>query len=111
MVKFIPVKYQSSQYPSDIKPKIQEVSAPFGTEKLKKTDALPYLSLHTDPGFPWKRGKIFSSKLLQEFPNIRSNFNNYSISKLWFNEEWSKEFSCFLTRVTDGIERQRINGE
>jgi hypothetical protein len=108
MVKFIPVKYSSKNYPLDIKPKIQEISAPFVTENLKIDKNIPYLSLHTDPGFPWKRDKILSSKLLAEFPTIKSNFTNYNISKLWINKAWSKEFSGFLTRLTEGIERQRI---
>jgi hypothetical protein len=108
MVKFIPVKYSSKNYPSDIEPKIQEISAPFGTEKLKITKNIPYLSLHTDPGFPWKKDKILSSKLLQKFPTIKSNFTNYNISKLWINKEWSKEFSGFLTKLTEGIGHQKI---
>lgn len=108
MVKFIPVKCSSKNYPLDIKPEIQEISSPFGTEKLKIDRNIRYLSLHTDPGFPWKRDKILSSKLLQEFPTIKSNFTNYNISKLWINEAWSKEFSGFLTKLTEGIERQTI---
>lgn len=110
MVKFIPVIYQRNKYPSDFKPKpkIQEISAPLGTEKLKYSDNIPYLSLHTEPGKPWGRDKIFSSKLLQEFPNIKSNFTNYNISKLWINKAWSEEFAGFLTRLTEGIERQII---
>ena len=108
MVKFIPVKYSSNNYPPDIQPKIQETSAPFGTEKLKIIKNINDLSLHTDPGFPWKRDKILSSKLLQEFPTIKSNFTNYNISKLWINKAWSKEFSGFLKRLTEGIERQKI---
>lgn len=108
MVKFIPVKYSDIEYPDYIKPKIQEISAAFGREKLEKTNRLPYLSLHTDPGYPFRKDKILSSNLLQAFPTIKSNFKDYSISKLWFNEEWSKEFSGFLIKLTEGIERKRV---
>jgi len=29
-------------------------------------------------------------------------------SRLWFNEDWSKEFARFLVKLTEGIDRQRI---
>ena len=115
MVKFIPVRYSNKEYPPDIKPKIQEITANFFNffkhkKALQKTE-LPYLSLHTDPGYRGKKGMFLSSELLNEFPVISENVFNFGslcVSKLWFNEKWSKEFSGFLVRLTEGIERQRI---
>lgn len=115
MVKFIPVRYSDKKYPPDITPKIQEGTANFFNfikhkKTLQKTE-LPYLSLHTDPGYRGKKDMFLSSDLLNEFPIISENvfdFGSRCVSKLWFNEKWSKEFSDFLVRLTDGIERQRI---
>ena len=115
MVRFIPVKYSTKSYPPDIIPKIQETTANFfNFSKHKKTlqgTALPYLSLHTDPGYRGEKDIFLSSDLLHEFPAISKNvfsFGNRCASKLWFSEKWSKEFSAFLVRLTEGIERQRI---
>ena len=114
MVKFIPVRYSNKDYPPDIKPKIQEATANFFNffkhkEALQKTE-LPYLSLHTDPGYRGKKDIFLSSELLNEFPVISKNvfdFGSRCVSKLWFSKEWSKEFSGFLTRLTEGIEPER----
>jgi len=115
MVKFIPIRYAHTKYPDDIKPKIQETTANFfNFLKHKKTlqkTALPYLSLHTDPGYRGKKDMFLSPEVLNEFPVISKNvfdFGSRCVSKLWFNEKWSKEFSCFLVGLTEGIERQRI---
>jgi hypothetical protein len=115
MVKFIPVRYALTKYPDDIKPKIQETTANFFNyfkhkESIQKT-VLPYLSLHTDPGYRGKRDMFLSSEVLNQFPVISKNvfdFGSSCVSKLWFNEKWSKEFSDFLVGLTEGIERQRI---
>jgi len=110
MVKFYPVRYADKEYPPDIKPKIQEVPANFFRQTLQRTE-LRYLSLHTDPGHRWERDKILSVELLSEFPTIRNkmfDLGNYCVSQLWFNEEWSMEFSGFLVRMAEGIDRQRI---
>ena len=115
MVKFIPVRYAHTKYPDDIKPKIQETTANFFNffkhkKSLQKT-ALPYLSLHTDPGYRGKKDMFLSSEMLNQFPVISKNvfdFGSSCVSKLWFNEKWSKEFSGFLVGLTEGIERQRI---
>lgn len=115
MVKFIPVRYSDKKYPPDIIPKIQEIPANFFNffkhkKTLQKTE-LPYLSLHTDPGYRGKKDMFLSSELLNEFPVISKNVFNFGsrcVSKLWFNEKWSKEFSGFLVKLTEGIERQRI---
>ena len=115
MVKFIPVRYSNKDYPPDIKPKIQETTANFFNffkhKKILQKTELPYLSLHTDPGYRGKKDIFLSSELLNEFPIISKNvfdFGSRCVSKLWFNEKWSKEFSGFLVRLTEGIERQRI---
>jgi len=71
-------------------------------------DKIPYLSLHTEPGKPWGKNKILSSELLKGLSNITSNFTKNNISKLWINKKWSEEFAIFLTRLTEGIERQSI---
>lgn len=115
MVKFIPVRYAHTKYPDDIKPKIQETTANFFNfakhkESLQKTK-LPYLSLHTDPGYRGKKDMFLSLEVLNQFPVISKNvfdFGSSCVSKLWFNEKWSKEFSDFLLGLTEGIERQRI---
>ena len=113
MVKFIPVRYARTEYPHDIKPKIQETAANFFRKTLEKTE-LPYLSLHTDPARRWKKAtkdKILSSELLHEFPAILNNmfhFEDSCVSKLWYNKEWSKDFSGFLIRLTEGIEHQWV---
>jgi len=115
MVKFIPVRYANKDYPPDIKPKTQEITANFFNflkhkKTLQKTE-LPYLSLHTDPGYRGKKDMLLSSELLNEFPIISNNVFNFGslcVSKLWFNEKWSKEFSHFLVKLTEGIERQRV---
>lgn len=130
MVKFIPVRYQSSYYPDDIQPQIQEVTCNFGTDHLERTTCLPFLSLHTDPSIVWEKyvgkgdkrkpikDKIRYSKILPEFPTIFKNFNNLldsgadCVSILWSNEssgeQWGKEFAGFLVRLTEGIDQQRI---
>ncbi len=115
MVRFIPVRYSSTAYPSDIPPKIQEATANFfNFFKHKKTlqkTSLPYLSLHTDPGYLGKKDIFVASKLPNEFPIISENvfnFGNRCVSKLWFNKKWSKEFSGFLVMLTEGIEPSRI---
>ena len=115
MVKFIPVRYSSQNYPPDITPEIQETTANFfNFFKHKKTlqeTALPYLSLHTDPGYRGKKDMFISSGLLNEFPIISKNvfdFGSSCVSKLWFNKEWSKEFSGFVAKLTEGVEQQRI---
>ncbi|PKN68524.1 MAG: hypothetical protein CVU54_14495 [Deltaproteobacteria bacterium HGW-Deltaproteobacteria-12] len=115
MVQFIPVRYAHTKYPDDVKPKIQETTANFFNffehkKSIQKT-ALPYLSLHTDPGYPGKKEMFLSSDVLDQFPVISKNvfdFGSRCVSKLWFNEKWSKEFSGFLVGLTEGIERQRI---
>ena len=115
MVKFIPVRYSSKEYPPDIKPKVQEITANFFNflkhkETVQKT-GIPYLSLHTDPGYRGNKDMFLSSELLKEFPVISENVFNFGsrcVSKLWYSEKWSKEFSGFLVRLTGGIERQRI---
>lgn len=110
MVKFYPVRYGEKEYPPDIEPKIQEIPANFFRQTLEETE-LRYLSLHTEPGRRWKKDMILSSELLHEFPVIRNNMfdlGEYCVSQLWLNEEWSKEFSCFLVRLAEGIDRQRI---
>lgn len=115
MVKFIPVRYSNKEYPLDIEPKIQEITANFFNysehrKAIQKTE-LPYLSLHTDPGYRGEKEMYLSSELLYEFPVISENVFNFGsrcVSKLWFNEKWSKEFTCFLVRLTEGIDRQRI---
>ncbi len=115
MVRFIPVRYSNKNYPSDIKPKIQEITANFFNffkhkKTLQKTE-LPYLSLHTDPGYRGKKDIFLSSELPNEFPVISENvsyFRSHCVSKLWFNEKWGKEFSGFLVRLTEGIEHSRI---
>jgi len=114
-VKFIPIRYSSTNYPDDIKPQIQETTANFFNflkhkKALQKTE-LPYLSLHTDPGYRGKKDMFLSSELPNEFPVISENVSNFGsrcVSKLWFNEKWGKEFSGFLVRLTEGIEHSRI---
>jgi hypothetical protein len=118
MVKFIPIRYSYHDYPFDINPKIQEVTANLGREILKNTKRLPYLSLHTDPSIVWKRykmrEKIVSSKVLREFPTLFKNFHNMldlghpCVSILWPDKEWSKEFAGFLVKLSEGIEHKRI---
>jgi hypothetical protein len=115
MVKFIPVRYLNKNYPTDIKPQVQEITANFynfNKHKIKlQLTELPYISLHTDPGYRGRKDMLLSSDLLSEFRVISENvfsFGSRCVSKLWFNEEWSKEFSRFLVRLTEGIEGQRI---
>jgi hypothetical protein len=111
MVYFIPVRYAHTNYPDYIEPKIQEVTANFGREKLENTKRHPYLSLHTDPSIIWyanKRNKIISSEVLKHFPTIRKNILVLGHAGLWCNQKWSKEFSGFLLRQTNGIDRKRV---
>ena len=114
MVKFIPVKCQDYKYPSDINPQIQERSANFFRNNIKKTN-LRYLSLHTDPPKSWsgiQREKILSSEFLKGFPSILDNMldsGNSCVSKLWCDDKgWSRDFAGFLVKLTEGIEPQRI---
>ena len=81
MVKFIPVRYSSKEYPPDIKPKVQEITANFFNflkhkETVQKT-GIPYLSLHTDPGYRGNKDMFLSSELLKEFPVISENVFNF----------------------------------
>lgn len=123
MVKFIPVRYQSFNYPEDddIHPQIQEVTCNLGTERLEGKTCLDYLSLHTDPSIVWdkwpkKKEKIRNSMILSEFPTIFNNFRRMidsgqdCISMLWSNDKWSKEFAGFLVRLTEieKVNPQRI---
>lgn len=115
MTRFIPVRYSSHDYPPGMKPepKVQEATANFFNFN-KHRDALQkiklrYISLHTDPGYRGRKDMFFSPDLQNEFPEIfnRENvfdFETTCVSKLWFNEKWSKEFSGFLVRLTEGIE-------
>jgi len=110
MVKFIPIRYSDTINPPDINPKIQERAANFFRKTLEKTK-LPYLSLHTDPARRWNKEKILSSDLLAQYPAILNNayeFGQSWISKLWYDEQWSKDFSGFLVKLVDGMDRQRI---
>ena len=114
MVRFIPVQCQDFKYPSDINPQIQERSANFFRENIKKQN-LQYLSLHTDPPKSWsgkQREKILDSEFLKEFPAILKNMldsGNSCVSKLWCDDKkWSKDFSGFLVRLTEGIKPQLI---
>ena len=115
MVTFIPVRYKNIDYPSFITPKIQEITANFFNflkhkDTIQKTD-IPYLSLHTDPGYRGKKEMLLCPKLLHEFPIISKNvfdFGSRCVSKLWFNEKWSREFSCFLVKLTEGVDRKKI---
>lgn len=114
MVRFIPVMYSDKDYPPDIKPQIQETTANLFRKTVKKTN-LRYLSLHTDPPNVWygkQRNKILSLELLKEFPALLNNMldsGHSCVSKLWCEDkEWSKAFSSFLVRLTEGIEPQRI---
>lgn len=110
MVKFIPVRYSTKNYPPDIKPKVQETTSNFFNffkhkESVQKT-ALPYLSLHTDPGYRGQKDMFLASEALKQFPVISKNvfdFGSSCVSKFWFNEKWSKEFSGFLVELTEGI--------
>jgi len=114
MVRFIPVRYAHTKYPDDIKPTIQETTANFFNffkhkESLQKTKL--HLSLHTDPGYRGKKDMFLSSEVLNQFPVISKNvfdFGSSCVSKLWFDEKWSKEFSYFLVKLTEGIERKRV---
>lgn len=126
MVKFIPVRYSSHDYPDNIKikPEIQEVTCNLGTDNLERTTCCKFLSLHTDPSIVWtkvwnrypqKKEKMRNSVILPEFPTIFKNFEKYMIdsrgkciSILWSSEQWSKEFAGFLVRLT---ERKKIRPE
>lgn len=109
MVKFIPIRYSSTKYPDDIKPQIQETAANFARNSIKETK-LPYLSLHTDPAGS-HRNRIPPSDLLNEYTTILDNIGHFGqswVPKLWYNEQWSKDFSGFLVKLVDGMDRQRI---
>ena len=116
MVKFIPVRYSIKNYPSNIVPKIQETTANFFNffkhQKAIQATTLPYLSLHTDPGYRGKRYLFLSSELPNEFPVISANvteFGSRCVAKLWSNDKkWGEEFADFLVKLTDGIDHSRI---
>jgi len=116
MVRFIPIRYSSTVYPPDIIPMIQETTANFFNffkhKKALQETALPYLSLHTDPGYRGKKEMFLSSELPNEFPVISENVSDFGsrcVSKLWFNDKkWGKEFAGFLVRLTEGMEHSRI---
>lgn len=116
MVKFIPVQCQDFKYPSDadVNPQIQERSANFFRDTIKKP-TLDYLSLHTDPPKVWsgiQRNKILSSEFLKEFPSILENMfdsGRSCFSKLWCDDKkWCKDFADFLVRLTEGIKPEYI---
>lgn len=126
MVKFIPVKYQSFNYPDDLQPQpqIQEVTCNLGTDILINPRKFDFLSLHTDPSIVWtkvwnrypeKKEKMRNSIILPKFPTIFKNFEKYMIdprgkciSILWSSKQWSKEFAGFLARVTERIKCEKI---
>lgn len=127
MVKFIPVKYQSVNYPNyDYiqQPQIQEVTCNLGTEYLRNPRKFKFLSLHTDPSIVWtkvwtkypeKKEKMRRSVILPEFPTIFKNFEKNMVdstedcvSILWSSEKWSEEFAGFLVKVTERIGREKI---
>jgi len=65
--------------------------------------------------YPQKKEKMRNSIILPEFPTIFKNFEKYMIdsrgkcvSILWSSKQWSKEFACFLVRLT---KRKKIKPE
>jgi len=115
MVKFVPVQCQDYKYPSYIPSKIQERTANFFPKPIEKIE-LDYVSLHTDHPKFWNgkpREKILSSELyFKQFPSIFNNIcdeGTYCFSKLWCDDKgWSKDFSKYLVRFTEGIDPQKI---
>jgi len=117
MVKFIPVRYATKNYPSNIVPRIQETTANFFNffkhrKTIQDTASRCLLSLHTDPGYHGKKDMFLSSELPNEFPVISANVSDFGsrcVSKLWFNDKrWGKEFADFLVKLTEGIDHSRI---
>jgi len=115
MVKFIPIQCQNHKY-STLTPQIQERSANFFNfykhkEDIQKTD-IDYLSLHTDHGYRGLKKIFIASEFKNECPSISKHIvsmRDRCMSKLWCDDEaWGIDFSNFISKLTEGIEPQRI---
>ncbi len=85
----IPVQYHKRNYPTHIKPHIDEVAAHFDISSLSIPRSF---SLHTE--YSYGKRKLDSS-LMDQFPIIQSA-NKKSIPQLWHSEHWALEFAGFI---------------
>ena len=97
----IPIKYAKREYPEGIKPQIQEVAGHFDVPSIQPI--MPF-SLHTE--YSYGRRKL-STDLLNEFETIRNSHHN-SVPRLWFNKDWSKDFSKFVVKLVNGHPSPKI---
>lgn len=97
----IPVKYGRRQYPNSITPKIQEIAGHFDVIVIRPT--ISY-SLHTEYSYG-KRN--MTSDLMGKFQTIVNSRKN-GVPRLWFNEEWSKEFSDFIKALVNTNDPPKI---
>jgi len=97
----IPVKYGRRQYLNNITPKIQEIAGHFDITVIRPT--ISY-SLHTEYSYG-KRN--LTSSLMGKFQTIVNSRKN-GVPQLWFNEEWSKEFSDFIEALVNTNDAPKI---
>lgn len=97
----IPIKYGRRQYPNNIVPKIQEIAGHFDVTVIRPT--MSY-SLHTEYSYG-KRN--LTSNLIRKFQTIINSQKN-GVLQLWFNEEWSEEFSDFIKALVNTNDPPKI---
>jgi hypothetical protein len=85
----IPIQYHKRNYPTHIKPRIDEIAAHFD----KSTISTPRdFSLHTEYSYGKRK---FDSPLMDKFPTIQSA-NKNGIPQLWYSQQWALEFANFI---------------
>lgn len=93
MVKFIPILYGNKGYQHEIKPKIKEVPAHFDS-KPKIPSNFNY-SLHTEYSYYPRK---FTSPACKGLVKIKRT-DKRGVPKLWFDEEWVRDFIVFIFRL------------
>lgn len=97
----IPVQYGRRAYPDGITPRIQEVAGHFDVSAIRPV--MPY-SLHTEYCYAARK---FVSPIIKQFPTLCAAQKN-GIPQLWFNKQWSLEFSDFIVNLVGDNQPPRI---
>lgn len=104
MCILIPIRYRNKEYPNNIMPKIEEISARFDIKKVIRPKPEMDYSLHTDYGH---YDSELNRPFLTEFETIKGAYKNH-IPQLWSNEKWAKEFAVFIKRIVGNNKPPRI---
>jgi hypothetical protein len=94
MVTLIPIRYRNKKYPDEIEPKIEEISAHFDS-KITVSDL--DCSLHTEYSYGPRK---FTCLACKDLSGIRVT-DGKGVPKLWFNEDWVRDFTQFTLEFVD----------